>query len=72
MSESIVDVRFSQDGGHNWSNWRTRSLGEVGAFQKRAVLRRMGVGRQWVMEIRVADQCKRDLLVGSMQIEVGE
>ncbi len=67
-----VSVRFSKDGGHNFSNWRLHPLGELGDFQKRVVMRRMGQGRQWVMEIRVTSNCRRDLLVGSMQIESDE
>ncbi len=67
-----VDVRFSGDGGNNWTDWRARSLGEAGEFQKRVVMRRMGQGRQWVMEMRVTSNCRRDLLCGAMQIEVGE
>ena len=66
---SSVLVRYSKDGGHNWSAWRERSLGEVGEFTKRVTMRRLGLGRQWVFDIKVTDDVKRDLMAASMQIE---
>lgn len=69
MSEHFVDFRYSKDGGHNWSNWRQCSLGQVGAFQRRVVMRRFGSGRQWVFHIRDSSAYRRDLLTASMQIE---
>lgn len=68
----VVQFRYSKDGGHNWSAWRTRSLGEVGDFTKRVTLRRLGQGRQWVFEVKVSDDVKRDLMAASMQIEGGD
>ena len=66
---SSVDFRYSKDGGRNWSNWRTRSLGELGDFQKRVQFNRLGQGRQWVFEVRVTDPVKRDLLAASYRLE---
>lgn len=68
----VVQVRYSKDGGRNWSDWRTRSLGELGAFQDRVVLRRLGRGRQWVFDVKVTDDVKRDLIAASLQLEGGE
>lgn len=66
---SNVDFRYSKDGGRNWSHWRTRSLGELGDFQKRVQFNRLGQGRQWVFEVRVTDPVKRDLLAASYRPE---
>jgi hypothetical protein len=70
--EHSVLIRYSKDGGHNWSRWKERSLGAVGDFQKRVVLRRMGQGRQWVLDIKITDNVKRDLLAASLQLESNE
>ncbi len=66
---STVDVRYSKDGGRNWSNWKARDLGEVGDFCKPAKLTRLGQGRQWVFEIRVTDPVRADLIACSVQLE---
>jgi hypothetical protein len=47
-----IDFRMSKDGGHNDSDWQHREIGPTGAFDKRAVFRRLGMSRQWVFEIR--------------------
>jgi len=66
---STVDVRYSKDGGNNWSDWRTIPFGETGDFCKRIELRRLGRGRQWVLDIRVTDPVKADLLDASTMTE---
>lgn len=66
---SFVDIRYSRDGGRNWSNWKQRSLGEAGDFMKRVRLYRLGRGRQWVFDVRVTDPVRADLIAGSIQVE---
>lgn len=66
---SYVDIRYSKDGGGNWSNWRTVSLGTKGTFVKPTRARRWGVSRQWVFHFRVTDASKRDMLTVSVDIE---
>lgn len=63
---SSVDVRYSRDGGRNWSDWRTLDMGDVGDFCKRLQLRRLGRGYQWVFDIRVTDPVRADLIAGSI------
>lgn len=67
MTDRKVLFRYSRDGGHNWSGWVERSLGEVGEFQKRVRRYRFGQGRQWVFDIRVTSPMKADLLAMSIQ-----
>lgn len=38
-------IRWSDDGGHNWSNGRTLDMGQIGKFSKRMITRRLG--RVW-------------------------
>lgn len=52
-------MRFSDDWGQNWSNERTVSIGGVGAYQNRAIFRRLGMARYRVFEISISDPVKR-------------
>lgn len=66
---AYIDVRYSKDGGRNWSDWRKLEMGEVGDFCQRVQLRRLGRGYQWVFDIRVTDPVRADLIAGSIQPE---
>ena len=35
-------IRFSKDGGHNWSNERALDMGQIGKFKQRLISRRFG------------------------------
>ena len=69
MSNRKVEICYSKDGGHNWSNWRVYSLGELGEYQHRVRANRFGSGRNWVFRIRVASPVKRDLYGAVAYIE---
>lgn len=64
-----VDLRYSKDGGHNWSDWRRVPLGETGDFVKRIEMRRFGRGRQFVFEVRVTDPVRADIMAASLMLE---
>lgn len=49
-----VMIRVSRDDGHTWGPLRTRTLGEIGKFETRLVLRGLGQFRRAVMEITLA------------------
>lgn len=49
-----IMVQISQDGGHNWGMIRTRSLGAIGRFETRIVLRNLGQFRRPCMKITLA------------------
>lgn len=72
MTDRIVQVRYSRDGGRNWTGWRERSLGALGEFQRRVKLLRLGQGRQWVFEWKVTSPVRADLLAASIQVEPAE
>lgn len=65
---NIIQIRYSKDGGRNWSAWRERDLGEVGDFMKRVKCLRLGQGRQWVFDIKTTSPVRCDLLAASIQI----
>jgi hypothetical protein len=41
-SDPQVMLRFSDDGGHNWSNEHWKSMGRIGEYGKRTIWRRLG------------------------------
>lgn len=61
-TDHYVEVRYSKDGGRNWSNWKRRSIGKIGEYQQRVKLNRMGLGRTWIFDIKVSSPRIRDLL----------
>ena len=53
-----IMLRWSDDGGHTWSNEHWVSVGKLGAYQQRAVWRRLGRSRDRVFEISMSDAVK--------------
>jgi hypothetical protein len=54
-------LRWSDDGGHTWSNERWGSIGAIGDFSKRVIWRRLGMTlklRDRVYEISGTDPVK--------------
>jgi hypothetical protein len=54
-------LRWSDDGGHTWSNYHTASLGSIGQTSTRAIFRRLGMAvklRDRVYELSVSDPVK--------------
>jgi hypothetical protein len=50
-----VYLRWSDDGGHNYSNYYALPFGLAGAFQTRVIWRRLGRSRQRVYEVSCTD-----------------
>ena len=71
-TDHFCRVRYSKDGGRNWSNWRERSIGQIGKYEQRVKLLRLGRARQWVLEIEVSSPRKSDLLGAVVSIEPTE
>lgn len=51
-------LRWSDDGGHTWSNQRTTSIGAIGEYSAEAKFRRLGSGKNRVFEISMSDPVK--------------
>lgn len=67
MTTHYLDIRYSHDGGRNWSNWRTVDLGTVGSYGRRCRIRRLGSGFQPIFQFRDTSPFKADLLAVSIQ-----
>lgn len=62
-------LRYSRDGGHNWSDRRQLDMGDTGDFNKPLIARRFGIGREYVFEISYSGPRRCDVLAMSMQVE---
>lgn len=51
----IASIRWSDDGGHTWSNFYQVDCGKIGQFKTRAMWRRMGRSRDRVYELTCSD-----------------
>lgn len=69
MADHIVMLRYSKDGGRNWSNWKYRDLGEAGQYDKRQRFKGLGTMRRVVFEIAVSSSRSRDLLGAVVNLE---
>lgn len=61
-SDPVMLVRWSDDGGHKWSNLKTMKMGRIGSTKTRASLDRLGSGRDRVFEVSIIDPVKRVIL----------
>lgn len=64
-------LRFSNDGGHTWSNQSTSAIGRVGQYGTRAQFNRLGTGRNRVWEISMTDPVKFAVLGAIIEGELG-
>lgn len=64
-------LRYSQDGGNNWSNWKRKTMGKLGEFMTRVrYLGGFGLIRKHVtIELSCASPRKRDLLGASATLD---
>lgn len=66
-TDHFVQLRYSDNGGRNWSAWKTKNLGAIGEYGKRVRFRRMSWLRNRVFDIRVSSPSQRDLLTASLR-----
>lgn len=62
--EPLLMMRQSRDRGHTWGNYRTRSMGRAGEYNRRCRFERCGTARGMVFEISVTDPVKAVILGG--------
>ncbi len=69
-SNPTARLRWSDDGGHTWSNWHHRSIGAIGEYKARAIWRRLGSSRDRVFEISVSDPIKAVIVDAYAEVEI--
>jgi len=69
MTEHLISLRYSNDGGENYSSWRQLDAGATGSFLTEIVARRLGFARDRVWEICDTSAFAGDVLGMSIQME---
>ncbi len=64
-------LRWSDDGGHIWSNWHAIEIGKLGDYKHRAIWRRLGRSRNRTWELVHSDPTKIVLIDGYLDIKEG-
>lgn len=70
-SAPLLMLRYSNDGGHTWSNEKTASIGAVGEYGARARFGPSGSGRNRVWEITMTDPVKFAVFNAFVDVEMG-
>ena len=62
VTDPQLEMRISRD-GRTWTDWRARSMGKIGEYNRRCVWRRRGRNpRQAIVNIRVTCKAKSNIL----------
>ncbi len=59
---NVIQIRYSDDGGRNWSQWRDKDLGDEGDRLVPCVFRNMGRTRMRIYEVRDASPYRHDII----------
>lgn len=70
-SDPKIMMRFSDDGGHTWSNEKQAAIGKLGNYKTRALWRRLGTSRDRVYEVSVTDPIDVTLIDAVIDVEPG-
>lgn len=70
-SDPQMMLRFSDNGGHTWSNTKRRSMGRIGQYNARCKWEQLGAGRQRVWEISITDPVKAVILGAVVMVKPG-
>lgn len=70
-SDPQMMLRYSIDGGQNWSNELSRDMGAIGVTQARCRWHSLGLGRDWAFEVSISDPVPRVLLQAKARVRVG-
>lgn len=53
--DPMAILRYSDDGGHTWSQERWQSIGKRGNYKHRVIWRRLGIARDRIYEVKITD-----------------
>ena len=65
----FFQLRYSNDGGYNYSDWRNLAESSTGGFMAELVARRLGMARHRVWEIMDTSDAAQDVLAASIIVE---
>lgn len=72
LTDHACSVRYSDDGGHNWSYAAIESIGAAGQYRQTVDIRQLGMAEQRVWEVEVSSPGKRDLIAASWKAGVAQ
>lgn len=65
-----IEVRYSNDGGHNYGNWQAREGGNTGSFLTPLIWRRLGMAKEErIWEFRDTSDTAAEILAAQIQGE---
>jgi hypothetical protein len=67
-SDPKAMMRFSKDSGKTWSNYKFANIGKIGEYLTRVKWNRLGVARQFTVEITISDPIPID--IGGAYVEI--
>jgi hypothetical protein len=70
-SDPQLMLRYSNDGGHTWSNVKTASAGKAGEYGRRVKFGPSGAGRNRVWEISMTDDAKFAVFGAYLRAQAG-
>lgn len=70
-SNPLMMLRYSNDGGHTWSNTKEATAGAIGAYSARCLFNRLGTGRDRVWELSMTDPVKFAVFGAIVDAEAG-
>jgi hypothetical protein len=68
----VMNLRWSDDGGHTWSNYHQMGCGKLGEYKTRVFMRRLGRARDRVFEISTSDPIPWRVIDGYLQTAGGQ
>lgn len=69
--DPVVFLRWSDDGGHTWSNSHEKSLGLQGQYRHRIIYRQLGRSRDRIYELSMSDPVRANVIAGYLDAESG-
>lgn len=69
-SDPQIGLKYSKDGGHNWSSTLWRSAGKIGEYNKIITWNCLGTSYQWMFEITFSDPALLALIDCWANVEV--
>ena len=69
--DPLMGLRWSDDGGHTWSNTHNRGVGKAGEYTKRAIWRRLGRSRDRIYEISASDAVPWRIIDAFLEVTPG-
>lgn len=67
-SDPYITLRYSNDGGHTWSNHMERSIGQIGEYSKPITWNRLGTARSWIFEFSLSDPIPFSIIEGYVKV----